>query len=169
MNTERKYMNWRDYEKEIFSYFKDSYPTCTIKFDQRIRGRYSKRSRQVDILIEGEVANYEVKIAIDCKFFTDNIDVKEVESFIGMLDDLNVNQGVLITRKGFSKAAINRAFYGNTKIELDVINFDDILEYQGFIALPYKGNKSVFVGAPFGWVLDNKNAPNGFATLYHGG
>jgi len=162
-------MKWRDYEKELFNYFKDSYPSCSIKFDQKIIGRYSKVKRQVDILIEGEVAGYEIKIIIDCKYFSENVDVKQVESFIGMLDDLDVNQGVLITKNGFSKASINRAYYGNTKLELDVINFDEILDYQGFLALPYIGNKSVIVGAPFGWVLDNKNAPNGFATLYQRG
>ena len=162
-------MKWKDYEKEVFNYFQDSYPSCSIKFDQKIKGRYSKVNRQVDILIEGEVADYEIRIVIDCKYFSQNVDVKQVESFIGMLDDLDVNQGVLITRKGFSKASINRAYYGNTKLELDVINFDEILDYQGFVALPYKGNKTVIVGAPFGWVLDNKNTPNGFATLYQRG
>lgn len=162
-------MNWRKYEANILEYFTLRYPDQRISFDQQILGRYSKVKRQVDILIEGEVAGYDLRIIVDCKYFSKNVDVKAVESFCSMVDDLDAHQGILITNKGYSKAAINRAFYGNSQIELDVLNFDALRKYQSFCAIPYKGDFSVMVLAPFGWVLDLEDTVNSFASLHQRG
>lgn len=162
-------MDWKDYEKEILTYFQETYPETIISFDRKIQGKYSRTERQVDILIEGEVAGYKIKIVVDCKCFSKNIDIKQVESFCSMVEDLDAHQGVLITQKGYSKAAINRAYYGNHKLELDIINFDDLKEFQSFMALPYAGHFGVVLQAPFGWVLDLKEKINSFATLHQRG
>jgi tetratricopeptide (TPR) repeat protein len=162
-------MNWKKYEIEILTYFQETYPETTITFDKRIIGKYSKVERQIDIFIEGEIAGYEIKIVVDCKYFSKNIDVKHIESFCSMVEDVDAHQGVLITKKGYSKAAINRAYYGNQKVELDIINFDKIKESQAFEAIPYVGDFSVIIPAPFGWVLDLKDSINNFATLFQRG
>jgi tetratricopeptide (TPR) repeat protein len=162
-------MSWRKYEKEILKYFQETYPETNILFNQKIQGKYSKVSRQIDILIEGEIAGYQIMIAVDCKYFTKNIDVKHVESFCSMVEDVEAHQGVLITQKGFSKAAINRAHYGNQKVELDIINFDELKEFQSFAAFPYIDHFSVIVPAPFGWVLDLVDKINSFASLHQRG
>ena len=162
-------MNWKKYEKEIFRYFTETYPNTTIKFDQKIIGRFSKVERQIDILIEGNIVNFPLTIIVDCKYLSKNIDVKEVDSFCAMVEDVNAHQGILVTQKGFSAAAINRAYYGNQKIELDIINFSEIKEFQSLGALPYSGNFSVILPAPFGWVIDIKERINGIASLFQRG
>jgi hypothetical protein len=162
-------MNWKKYESEILTYFQETYPETTITFDKKIIGRYSKVERQIDIFIEGEIAGYEIKIVVDCKYFSKNIDVKQVESFCSMVEDVDAHQGVLITKKGYSKAAINRAYYGSQKVELDIINFEKIKEFQSFTAIPYVSDFSVILPAPFGWVLDLKDSINNFATLFQRG
>lgn len=162
-------MNWKDYEQEIHKYFTVSFPETSIKYDQKIFGKYSKVERQIDILIEGNIAGFALKIIVDCKYFSKTIDVKEVETFCSMVEDVDANQGVLITKKGFSYAAINRAYYGPQKVELDIINFDKIKAFQGFEALPYIGNFMVSILAPFGWVIDIKDKINPVATLYQRG
>jgi hypothetical protein len=162
-------MDWRKYEKEIYRYFKETFPMTTIKFDQKILGRFSKVDRQIDILIEGNIAGYALKIVVDCKYFSKNIDVKNVESFCSMVEDVNAHQGVLITSKGFSPAAINRAYYGNQQVELDIINFDEIKKFQGLLALPYAKKHTVILPAPFGWVIDIKDKVNGIASVFQRG
>jgi len=162
-------MNWKKYEREILRYFQETFPETTISFDKSIVGKYSKVNRQIDILIEGEVAGYEIKIVVDCKNFSKNIDVKQVESFCSMVEDIEAHQGVLITQKGFSKAAINRAYYGNHKVELDIINFENLKEFQSTTALPYSGHFAVIIPSPFGWVLDLKDKINSFATIHQRG
>lgn len=162
-------MDWKKYEKEIFRYFTETFPMTTIKFDQKILGRFSKVDRQIDILIEGNIAGYPLKIIVDCKYFSKNIDVKTVESFCSMVEDVDAHQGVLITSKGFSPAATNRAYYGNQKVELDIINFEEIRQFQGLLALPYAENYTVILPAPFGWVIDTKDKVNGIASIFQRG
>ena len=79
-------MNWKKYEKEIFEIFRNEYPVAEITLDAKIVGRYSKRSRQIDILIEQYVAGNRLRIAIDAKFFNKKIDEKTVENYISMLN-----------------------------------------------------------------------------------
>lgn len=162
-------MNWKQYEKEILTYFQENYPEAIILFDQRVTGKFSKVLRQIDILIKGEIAGYQIKIVIDCKNFSNKIDVKKVESFCSMVEDVEAHQGVLITQKGYSKAAINRAHYGNQQVELDIINFEELQEFQSLEALPYVGDFCVTVPAPFGWVLNEKEKINSFATIHQRG
>lgn len=46
---------------------------------------------------------------IDCKDYKDPVDVKDVEAFIAMIDDLGVTKGAIVSASGFSQAAIQRA------------------------------------------------------------
>src|SRR4051812_28960690 len=98
-------MNWKDYEKEIHTYFKTAYPNADILHNTTVVGRYSKVARQIDVLIEDYVAGNRLRIVVDGKFFSEKIDVKNVEMFIGMLNDCEVNKGLLITHEGYSQAA----------------------------------------------------------------
>lgn len=162
-------MNWKNYEKEVHEYFSQMYPDSTITYDAKIVGRYSKNTRQVDVLIEDDVAGFPIKIVVDAKFFAKNIDVKCVESFISMLEDVDASQGLLITQKGYSKAAINRAYHGPQKLELDILNFDDLLNHQGLRAIPYAGNNGLLLSSPFGWVIDIREQGGFIACLYQRG
>ncbi len=162
-------MNWKDYEKEVYQYLAQMYPEAEITYDAKITGLYSKKERQVDVLIEDEVAGMPIKIAVDAKYFSRKVDIKCVESFISMIGDIGANQGLLITQKGYSDAAIKRAHYGPDKIELDVLNFEDLKNHQGLGAIPYSGENSILLSAPFGWVIDNKRRPDILACLYQRG
>ena len=162
-------MNWKDYEKEVYQYFSKMYPEAKITYDTKITGHYSKVERQVDVLIEDEVAGLPIKIAVDAKYFSQKVDVKCVESFISMMGDIGADQGILITQKGYSEAAINRAHYGPQKIELDILNFEDLQNYQGLKAIPYSGKNSILLPAPFGWVIDSNKQKDFPACLYQRG
>jgi len=162
-------VNWKDYEKEIHQQFKEVYPDADITHDAKVRGRYSKVDRQIDILIEDFVAGENIRIMVDAKFFSENIDVKEVESFIGMMQDVGADKGLLVTQKGYSKAAIARAHNDPSRIELDILNFDELKGFQVFGALPYSGKHGVILPAPFGWIIDAAERDGVLATLYQRG
>jgi hypothetical protein len=163
-------MNWKDYEKEIFETFQSEYPDAEINLDAKIEGRFSKQKRQIDILIEQYVAGNRLRIAIDAKYFNKKIDVKVVENYISMLSDIEAHKGLLITNVGYSKAAINRAYYDPTDIELDILNFSELKEFQSEVALPFAGNNAVTLFAPFGWIIDTRTYKgNWLASLYQRG
>ncbi len=162
-------MNWRDYEKQVLEYFQVYYPGSQILFDQKILGKFSKVERQIHILIESDVTDKTQRIIVDCKFYSKKINVKHVESFSSMVEDVEGDQGILITNLGYSKAAISRAHYGKLNIELDIINIDSIKKFQGYLAMPYVGHFSIFLLAPFGWILDLENPINNFSVLHQRG
>jgi len=163
-------MNWKEYEQEIFERFSLEYPDAEISLDVKVDGRYSKRKRQVDILIEQYIAGNRIRIAIDAKYFNKNIDVKVVENYISMLSDIEAHKGLLITNVGYSQAAINRAYYDPSDIELDILNFDELKEFQTEVAIPFAGNNAVIMFAPFGWIIDVRtNRGQWLASLYQRG
>jgi hypothetical protein len=118
---------------------------------------------------DGQVADFVFRVAIDAKHYTERIDVKDVEQFLGMLDDVGVDVGVMISPEGYSQAAINRAHYDNSRLELDILNFKELEFYQGFGAIPYAGDVGVAMPAPFGWVIDARHDHTCSAWLYQRG
>jgi hypothetical protein len=162
-------MDWKDYENEIFTHFKVQYPNAEITQNVMIKGRFSKVERQIDILIEDYIAGNRIRIVVDGKFFSQKIDVKSVEMFIGMLNDCEANKGLLITQEGYSQAAINRAYHDVIDIELDILNFKDLQQLQGYGGIVHSGNHGAILPAPFGWIIDGSQRNNMLATFYQRG
>lgn len=162
-------MDWKQYEKEIHGYFEHQYPDAEVSLDVRKVGLYSKVDRQIDVLVEQYVAGNRILIVIDGKYFNKKVDVKAVESFIGMLEDIEAHKGLLISKEGFTEAAYNRAHFGPSEIELDILNFKDLHRFQSHIAFPYSGGNGALLFSPFGWVVDGQSKSIGLATLFQQG
>ena len=162
-------MNWKEYEEEVLHHFLTQYPDAHIRHNVSLPGRYSHVERQIDVLIEGSVAGFQFRIAVDAKHRGRPIDVKDVEAFIGLCDDIGAQKGVLISLNGFTPAATRRAFNDLSDVELDALNFADLKDFQAFGALPYSGSNGVAIEAPFGWVIDGTQRGLGPAALYQRG
>ena len=161
---------WKKYEDAVFEECKISFPYDHIQKNVYRKGRYSKRSRQIDVVLEQTINEQAVTTIIDCKYYNRKVDVKKVESFIGMMDDLNADRGVIISDIGYTKAALDRAYYNPKHIELDIYSLNDFKgQFQSLAAFPYSGKHGVFLVAPLGYCIDGKK--NGFSlcTLYQKG
>ena len=152
-------MKWREYEIYITRHFQRAFPDATIRHDVKRVGVVSKAKRQIDILIEDRIAGIDISIVVDCKYFSKKINVTHIDSFVGFLADVQASKGVLITNKGYSKTAYNRATYDTRDVEIRIIDFDDLEKFQSFFAIPYMSKHSAIVSAPPGWVVDA--APKG--------
>lgn len=86
-------MNWREYEVYITKHFQKQFPDAKIEHDVKKKGLISKVTRQIDILIRGVIAGFNLEIVVDCKYFNKNVDVKDVEAFLSYLQDLKVSKG----------------------------------------------------------------------------
>lgn len=115
-------MKWKDYEIQVFNNFRAKYSDCELLLNQKKPGRYSKTLRQIDILVKGKMADIEVIGIFDCKCFSKKINVRVVDTMIGFIDDIGANFGGVVSQKGFSVAAKNRALAA--KIDLRVIPFE---------------------------------------------
>jgi len=162
-------MNWKEYEIYITRHFQRLFPGTAIAHNVRRDGLISKTKRQIDILIEGRVAGFDLKIIVDCKYFNKKVDVKDVEAFLSFLHDLKASKGILITNNGYSAAAYNRAIYDTQDIELRIIDFGDLDNLQGFLAIPYSKSECAIVSAPPGWVVDASGGSGYAASFYPAG
>ena len=160
---------WTTYEQQVFELFREHFPKATVRKNVRVRGRFSKRKRQIDILITEKTPVGKLKTVIDTKCFQRKVDVKAVDGLAGFVDDVGAQKGMLITNMGYSKAALKRAFYGPGDLELDILNFSELQNFQAFTTIPYAGEKAFVVRAPFGWVVDVTRTERWLATMYQRG
>lgn len=84
-------------------------PNAEVLHDVKIVGRHTGKKRQIDVLVREMIGQYEINIVIDCKDYKNPIDVKGVEEFSGLLDDVGAQKGVLVCPAGFSSSAKIRA------------------------------------------------------------
>lgn len=162
-------MNWRTYEQEIYEHLATLYPGASIRRNVQLYGKQSKRDRQIDVLIEDDVAGFRTRIVVDGKYFGRRVNVTHVESFIGLLEDVSATHGLMVTTHGYSKAAMQRVRNHTKEILLDVLSLSELRDYQGHAAIPYSGKKAMWINAPFGWVVDSRWNETCLATLYQRG
>lgn len=110
------------------------------------------------MLVEINVGGSCLKIAFDCKCYKRKVNVNDVERFLGMLDDVRVSKGVLVTTKGYSKTALKRAEQDARDIDLQILPPERLSDYQfiGEVWL-WKGSVLAIVSTPDGWVVDNQD------------
>jgi hypothetical protein len=118
-------VKWRLYEK-IVADTQEKYPDCRVIRDLKIKGVRSGVTRQIDVWVTGEVAGHEIKLAIECKLYKTKLDIKSVDGFIGFLEDVGADKGVLITTTGFTTGAQRRARAAG--IKLNVMTLESAME-----------------------------------------
>jgi tetratricopeptide (TPR) repeat protein len=161
--------DWQQYEREIEEQFRQAYPSARITFNAKLVGKFSRVERQIDLLIEELASDFAFRIVIDAKHRGRKIDVGDVETFLGLMRDVEAHTGMLIALEGYTPAAVNRAHYDDLDVILDVLNLDELKEFQGPTAIPYAGECGAWIVAPFGWVVDATRRPNMMASLYQRG
>jgi hypothetical protein len=75
-----------------------------------VRGRISGRKRQIDVLIDARHdTDNSRRLIIDAKHRKRKVDVKDVESFRGLMEDVAATHGYLVCPTGHTQAAQRRA------------------------------------------------------------
>ena len=162
--------SWQEYEKLVFDECERVFDGALIKSNVYVEGRFSKTRRQIDVLVEGCVIDGIVtSIMFDAKHYSKKVDVKCVESFISMLDDVAIPFGILVTNKGFTDSAIRRAHIGTDNVQVDILSTKELLFLQSPLAIPYLGEYGTVLNSPFGWIIDGKQRGGYPATLYQRG
>lgn len=109
-------------------------PDAEVSHDVRLLGRYSQRTRQIDVLVKQRIGQHEMLIVLEAKDYNRPVDVKSVEEFQGLLDDVGAHKGALVAPRGFSAAAKRRA--AALKIDLYSPVDTDPHKWTTSIALP---------------------------------
>lgn len=154
--------DWKRYEKQIEARLRaKARGPVTITANTTLPGRISGVDRQIDILVDGQFSGItSMKMIVDCKCWSTKVDVKHMESFIGMVQDVGVQAGMLITTMGVTPAAAQRGAHILTEVVplIEVAVFDEPDEWW----LNTVGTSGTYVGEyvdhePYGkfwWVVE---------------
>ena len=100
---------YKELEKLVARIQQQLAPTSEVIHNTKLMGRHTRRMRQIDVLVKHKVAQFDINIIIDCKDYKHPVDVKGVEEFYGLFDDVGAQKGVLVCPKGFTDTAKIRA------------------------------------------------------------
>jgi Restriction endonuclease len=158
---------WKKYEAYVLGSLQRLCPGADFRRNAYIKGRKSGKLRQIDILMERELGGFGFKVAIDCKCYKRKVTVNDVDRFLGMLDDVRVSKGVLITTKGYSSAAQHRAQHESRDMELRILTPERLSEFQHIgDAFPWHEPVGAVVSTPEGWVVDNQPTASTQFAMY---
>ena len=103
--------NFREYENgiaDIFSVIAGD--RATVQRNIMVPSALDGRKRQIDILVEGTIFGLtDARMIVDCKCWKTAIDVGAVDRFIGMIDDVKADMGMLVSATGATSGAMARA------------------------------------------------------------
>jgi Restriction endonuclease len=103
--------SWETYERMIARMIADQSGTdLCVTPNAKLIGKISGVSRQIDVLIDvRHDTDNTRRIIVDAKHRKRKVDVKDVESFLGLMKDASATHGYLVTSSGYSEAAEKRA------------------------------------------------------------
>jgi len=100
----------KDFESlshKIFSLLSNEDRYTSVELDVQLDSPDGKR--QFDVVIRSKVSGLNLLTVIECRDYNKRLDVSNVDGFYSKLTDVNANKGVLVSRKGFSKTAKQKA------------------------------------------------------------
>ena len=126
--------NWQEFEKLAAKIQQELAPKARVERNAKLLGKCTGVERQIDILIEEAVAQYKIRVVIDCKDYQAPVDVKGVEEFMGLVEDVGANKGAMIAARGFTETAKKRA----KDAGIDVYRLIDTAstKWSAYISLP---------------------------------
>ncbi len=134
MSTNTLEPKWKKFEKLIYDIQKNLTNDAEVKLDDSIMGVDSKTSRQIDISIKRQVAQYKILIAIECKNHKDPVDINIIEEVATKIKDIRANKGAVVSSSGFTPAAIELAkvYCIDTFRLIDTENID----WKAYVSIP---------------------------------
>lgn len=133
-NQDTQDENWQEFENLATKIQQELAPAARVEKNVKLLGKRSGVERQIDILIEEVIGQYRVLIVIDCKDYKKPIDVKGVEEFMGLVEDVGANKGAMIAANGFTETAKKRA----KDAGIDVYRLVDTTstKWSAYVSLP---------------------------------
>lgn len=108
--------DWKNLEYLVVMIQKQLSPDASVRHNVMLDGVDSETKRQIDVLVEQNIGQYTMRIVIDCKDYSKPVDVKGIEEFQGLVQDVRAHKGALVCPSGFTKSALKRA----QKLQIDL-------------------------------------------------
>lgn len=104
---------WQELEEIIERISVQLSPNSRVRRNVYLKDRTGIDEREFDVLIEVPAPFKNQLVAIECKDYKRSVSVDKVESFRTKLEDCQINQGIMIARKGFTEGSQRKAGHYN--------------------------------------------------------
>jgi len=112
-------------------------PAALVTHNERIVDRLG-HSRQFDVVIRGTFAGQPMVGVIECKDYKGKVGTPDIDAFATKSQDINANFKILVSRRGFSKPALEKCqHYGIQALSLTI---DDPANKDFFIGSYWKAD-----------------------------
>jgi len=110
-NSAKKNNDWRIYERIVAAFEAENVDiNMSVTPNARIIGNISGQERQIDVLIDARWDDdISKRVIVDAKLYRTKLNIKDVESFEGMMRDCRAQRGILVCPNGWTKGAERRA------------------------------------------------------------
>src|SRR5215211_665474 len=123
-----------DYENSLLQHLRHEFSSHLFSvagtedgWQHKLSGQYSLVDRQVDVAVYRRGKASPILMA-DAKRYRKRIDVKAVECYLGMVDDVGADIGLLVAPRGFTAAAKRRARAAG--MILKIMSIDEATTYR---------------------------------------
>jgi hypothetical protein len=100
---------WKRFEELVANIQQELAGDAKVTLNDKIIGKRTGTPRQIDISIRKNVGQFEVLIVIDCKDYAKPLDVKGVEEFMGLAQDVGAHRAAMVAAQGYTETAKRRA------------------------------------------------------------
>ena len=151
--------DFKKLERLVAKIQRDLAPNSKVSRNVKLQG-ISGAQRQIDVLVEDKIGQYDIRIVIDCKDYKTPVDIKGVEECSGLFEDVAAQRGVIVCPAGFTKNAKARA----QQLQIDLYSpvDTDTHKWQARLKVPAvcdfrdaKISFGVSVTAPYPFMLPN--------------
>jgi hypothetical protein len=126
--------DWKVFEKAV-AHIEESYDNCKVTRNHKLKGRRSDTERQIDVWLEAEIGDrHVVTVAIECRRYTDRpVSIKDIDAFVGFLEDVGADKGVMISHSGYTDGARKRAAGANIELRMLTIEEAEEFDWEDFL------------------------------------
>jgi hypothetical protein len=125
---------WKRFENVVADLQRALSEGATVTQNEKVRGKVTGALREIDISVRQKVAQFGIFVAIDCKDYGRPVDVKDVEAFAGLLEDVGANKGAMVGAKGFTATA--KTLAKAKGIDLYRLLESGHVEWAGLVTVP---------------------------------
>ena len=104
-------MDFTDYEAFVASVVNDFNLSPDIKVFRRREfvGRRSGRKIVIDVSFEMDYGGFTVLVLVECKLYSQKVQVGDIEEFRTKIDDIGAHKGLVFSTIGFQSGAVKAA------------------------------------------------------------
>lgn len=108
MTTKVDRPKWKKFEEFVANIQEHLTPNTKVTKNEYLLGK-SGVKRQVDVVVRYNLGQFNLLVVIDCKDWTNPVDIRDVGCFADFVEDVGANKGAIVCNSGFTSGALKRA------------------------------------------------------------